>query len=115
LILSLTPTCTRAFSTFHESGYTNSSTVGNPAISCDASTVAAEASAAGMPSSAEMAKSAYQFVTAHMSRPDGLFNWLVSREGSTVVQNNIVLYGQWCVTIRRCLMIVACGGTALSN
>jgi mannobiose 2-epimerase len=45
---------------------------------------------------ADMAASAYSFLTTHLlDAPSSMFHWSVSRDGTQVVDGRKVLYGQW--------------------
>ncbi|WIA09790.1 hypothetical protein OEZ85_009165 [Tetradesmus obliquus] len=50
------------------------------------------------PTSQQLARSAFEFVVSSLLLPDtGLLAWMASRNGSSILQDNTVLYGQWFV------------------
>jgi hypothetical protein len=51
-----------------------------------------------LPTSQQLAHSAFDFVVSSLRLPDsGLFAWTSTRNGSSILQANTVLYGQWFV------------------
>lgn len=51
-----------------------------------------------LPTSQQLARSAFEFVVSSMRLPDtGLLAWMASMNGSSILQDNTVLYGQWFV------------------
>lgn len=83
----------RAFSTFVKYGYRTAADQqgGQQQPGCPSHS-------AMLPSSQQMAQTAFQFVTDHLRAPgSGLFAWKATRDGSSLVQPHTVLYGQWFV------------------
>jgi hypothetical protein len=51
-----------------------------------------------LPTSQHLARSAFEFVVSSLRLPEsGFFAWMASRNGSSILQANTVLYGQWFV------------------
>jgi hypothetical protein len=77
---------------------TNSSIAGSEETHDTANDTALLAHKRHLPTSQQLARSAFDFVVSSLRLPDsGLFAWMSTRNGSSILQANTVLYGQWFV------------------